>query len=77
MLIHTSQLEKRYIKLFMLDAGIDVTVYSNHSLRKASTSKANNIGLTSYLGHPESGWMEVKGCIPETLQTSYKGQSWK
>ena len=40
----------------MLDAGIDVTVYSNHSLRKASTSKANNIGLAISDIQKAVGW---------------------
>lgn len=36
----------RYIKLFLGMAGIDITVFTAHSTRSASTSKANNIGLT-------------------------------
>ena len=35
----------RYIKLFLMDAGIDITVFTPHSTRAASTSKANNFGL--------------------------------
>ena len=35
----------RYIKLFLGLAGIDLTVFTAHSTRKSSTSKANNMGL--------------------------------
>ena len=37
-------------------AGIDVTVYANHSLRKASTSKANNLGLSIKDIQKAAGW---------------------
>ena len=37
----------RYIKLFLMDAGIDITVFTPHSTRAASTSKANNLGCLS------------------------------
>ena len=46
----------RYIKDFMQDAGIDITVYSNHSLRKSSTSKANNMGLCIKDIQKAAGW---------------------
>ena len=36
----------RYIKLFLAMAGIDITVFTTHSICSASTSKANNIGLS-------------------------------
>jgi len=48
----------------MLDAGIDVTVYSNHSLRKAFTSKANNIGLAISDIQKAAGW-KSKDCVKE------------
>ena len=46
----------RYIKLFMLEAGVDITVYANHSLRKASISKANNLGLSIKDIQKAAGW---------------------
>ena len=36
----------RYVKLFLGQAGIDLTVFSAHSTTSASTSKGNNLGLT-------------------------------
>ena len=41
-----SQSVARYIKLFLTMAGIDIIVFTAHSIRSASTSKANNIGLS-------------------------------
>ena len=35
----------RYIKLFLELSGIDVTVFTAHSTRISSTSKANNVGI--------------------------------
>jgi len=46
----------RYIKTFLSESGIDITVYANHSLRKASTSKANNMGLTIKDIQKAAGW---------------------
>ena len=57
----------RYIKLFMLDAGVDLTTYSNHSLRKASTSKADNTGLTIVDIQKAAGWTSRN-----IFQTHYK-----
>ena len=37
---------KRYAKLFLAMAGIDIIVCTTHSVCSASTSKANNIGLS-------------------------------
>ena len=36
----------RYIKLFLAMAGIGITVFNTHSVRSASTSKANNRGFS-------------------------------
>ena len=36
----------RYVKLFLGQADIDLTIFSAHSTRGASTSKGNNLGLT-------------------------------
>ena len=41
-----SQSVARYIKLFLTMAGIDIIVFTAHSIRSASTSKAKNIGLS-------------------------------
>lgn len=40
----------------MLEAGIDKTVYTNLSLRKASTSKVNNVGLSIKDISKAAGW---------------------
>ena len=37
-----SQSVAKYIKRFLAMAGIDITVFTTHSVRSASTSKANN-----------------------------------
>ena len=36
----------RWIKNMLSESGVDITVYKAHSCRSASTSKANNIGIT-------------------------------
>ena len=46
----------RYEKLFLGDAGIDLTVFSAHSTRAASTSKANNMGLSLKDISKAAGW---------------------
>ena len=46
----------RYIKLFLMDAGIDITVFTPHSTRAASTSKANNLGLSIKDIAKAAGW---------------------
>ena len=46
----------RYVKDFLGMAGIDLTVFTAHSTRKASTSKANNIGLTMSSIQKAAGW---------------------
>ena len=47
-----SQFIARYIRLFLAMAGIDITT---HFVRRASTSKANNIGL-SIKDKQAAGW---------------------
>ena len=47
----------RYVKLFLGQAGIDLTVFSAHSTRSASTSKANNLGLTLDDIPKAGGWI--------------------
>ena len=37
-------------------AGIDITVFATHSVRSASTSKANNIGLSIKDIQKAAGW---------------------
>ena len=46
----------RYVKLFLGDAGIDTTVFTAHSTRSASTSKANNLGLSMKDIAKAAGW---------------------
>ena len=46
----------RYVKLFLGMAGIDVTVFSAHSTRHASTSKSNNMGLALKDIAKAAGW---------------------
>ena len=60
-----------YIKSLMLEAGIDVTVYANHSLRKASTSKANNLGLSIKDIQKAAGW-KSKSIFREHYQLPIK-----
>ena len=49
----------RYIKTFLADAGIDVTVFTAHSTRKASTSLANNLGLSVKDLIKAAGWTNI------------------
>ena len=49
----------RYLKLFLGQVDIDVTVFSAHSTRSASTSKGNNLGLTLDDIHKAGGWKEI------------------
>ena len=51
-----SQWIARYIKLFLATAGIEITVFTTHSVRSASTSKANNIGLSIKDIQKAAGW---------------------
>ena len=46
----------RYVKNFLGMAGIDLTVFSAHSTRSASSSKANNIGLSLKDIAKAAGW---------------------
>lgn len=46
----------RYVKLFLGQVDIDVTVFSAHSTRSASTSKGNNLSLTIDDIHKAGGW---------------------
>ena len=62
-----SAIVARYIKLFLMDAGIDITVFTPHSTRAASTSKANNLGLSIKDIAKAAGW---KG--GSTFQRYYK-----
>ena len=41
-----SQSIVRYVKFFLAMAGVDITIFTTHSIDSASTSKANNIGLS-------------------------------
>ena len=46
----------RYIKSFLGKAGVDITVFTAHSVRKASTSKGNNMGLSVKDIAKAAGW---------------------
>ena len=46
----------RYVKLFLGLTGIDTTVFTTHSTRKALTSKANNLGLSLKDISKAAGW---------------------
>ena len=46
----------RYVKNFMGDAGIDITVFTPHSTRAASTSLGNNLGMSFKDIAKAAGW---------------------
>ena len=46
----------RYVLEFLGECGIDITVYTAHSTRKASTSKGNNMGLSLKDINKAAGW---------------------
>ena len=46
----------RYVKNFLGQCGIDLTVFTAHSTRSASTSKANNMGLSVKRISIAAGW---------------------
>ena len=46
----------RYVKNFLYDAGIDITIFTAHSTRAASTSKLNNLGLSMKDIFKAAGW---------------------
>lgn len=46
----------RWIKDVLREAGIDVTVYTTHSVRSASTSKAHQTGITRAEILKKAGW---------------------
>ena len=48
----------RYVKLFLGDAGIDLTVFTAHSTRSASTSLGNNLGMTFADIAKSAGWRQ-------------------
>ena len=47
----------RYVKNFLLQAGIDITVFTAHSTRKASSNMANNLGLSLKDINKAAGWV--------------------
>ena len=57
----------RYVKTFLCDAGIDITVFTAHSTRAASTSKVNNMGLSMKDIAKAAGWRNST-----TFQRHYK-----
>ena len=57
----------RYAKMFLSMAGIDITIFTAHSMRSASTSKANNLGLTLKDIGKATGWRGTS-----TFQRYYK-----
>ena len=46
----------RYVKEMLAMAGVDVTVFTTHSTRAASTSKGNNLGLSLRDLNKAAGW---------------------
>ena len=48
----------RYVKLFLGDAGIDLTVFTAHSTRSASTSLGNNLGMRFADIAKSAGWRQ-------------------
>ena len=46
----------QYVKTFLGMAGVDLTVFTAHSTRSASSSKANNIGLSIKDIQKAAGW---------------------
>lgn len=56
----------RYVKTFLGWAGIDITVFTAHSTRAASSSKANNLGLSLKDIAKAGGWKR-----PSTFQKFY------
>ena len=57
----------RYVKDTLGEAGIDITVFTTHSTRSASTSKANNLGLSLKDISKAAGWRGES-----TFQKHYK-----
>lgn len=57
----------RYVKSFLTKTGIDVTVFTAHSTRSASTSAANNMGLSVKDLAKAAGWRNGS-----TFQKFYK-----
>ena len=57
----------RYVKDMLGEAGIDITVFTTHSTRSASTSKANNLGLSLKDISKAAGWRGES-----TFQNHYK-----
>ena len=48
----------RYVKDFLGDAGIDITVFTAHSTRSASTSLGNNMGMSFKDIAKAAGWRQ-------------------
>ncbi len=48
----------RYVKNFIGDAGIDITVFTSHSTRAASTSLGNNLGMSFKDIAKAAGWRQ-------------------
>ena len=46
----------RYVKLFLGEAGIDISVFTAHSTRSASTSLGNNLGMSFKDIAKAAGW---------------------
>ena len=57
----------RYVKEMLGEAGIDITVFTTHSTRSASTSKGNNLGLSLKDISKAAGWRGES-----TFQKHYK-----
>lgn len=53
-----TQTLSRWIKLSLQNAGIDVSIFTSHSTRHASTSKAKRLGLNIDLIRKTAGWSQ-------------------
>lgn len=54
----TTQTLSRWIKLILKEAGIDVTIFTAHSTRHASTSAANRSGISVDVIRKTAGWSQ-------------------
>ena len=64
-----SQTIARYVKLFLGMCGIEITIFTAHSTRIASTSTANNMGLSIKDIQKATGW---SGIVPFSSTITYQ-----
>ncbi|CAG9116295.1 unnamed protein product [Plutella xylostella] len=68
----TAQSISRWIKQVLSESGVDVSVYSGHSTRHASTSAASSSGLSVEAIRKAAGWTKNS----ETFAKFYRRQVW-